>query len=714
MMGLLDLAGAGLELALMAAIATVPLFLVVATTTLAGRKHFAPWFRHALWSLVLIRLVLPVSAPSPVSLQGAWHRLTGTSERTASDIAPAHAALQAAPDDQPKLASQPVPLAVDSIPEFTAPQPTVADDTVLDWVWGLLFLGLILGSIALGFWTAVTTIRLQRRIWRGTIVADAATLDLLAEGCRVFGIRRAVTMSQLSSWGSPATIGVRHPQILLPEESVHWSETELRHVVWHELAHVRRFDAAWNVLLAIVRCLQWWNPMFWWAQRCWLAERELACDALVVERIGASHAADYGRTLLTFIERLGDSRRWGVGSMVPGLVSLLGERATIRRRLMAIAAPAPGDSALRRRLGYIVLILLALVGLTDAAPPAAQVPIETSISLPEGAVWRGGINRSGLATETSTSVYDLESAIERIRQDEPEMSPHVAAECLQRDAASQLRPVPPVHTATDESEQAAMAVLSEDRHLIVRATDEQHRRIREMLECRSKHGYRQVVVETSWVSTPGEITDLIPGGGGEIISPEYRRLRIAEPVAGDSVRMESFYPVPAYVRVMKPGTINRERLSRSPEVNHLFSPKITFFEGMSASVNMEQQRPYVTGFETGGTGEPVAKVTVCHVGNDLQVTARYDDAGKRATLQIAYRHSEVVDVETLKLRLGSKAEEVAVQIPHLSGSLVELTIPVDDGDTVLVAPLRRDKEGFLRIGLITPRLLRLQPDEVSP
>ena len=707
-MGLMDLAGAGIELALIAAIAALPLFLVVAVVTLAGRKRMAPWFRHALWSLVLIRLALPLSIGSPVSLREAWTRVTGGAELTPTEIFSIPDGRQSAqPADLQLPAPQPVPLAADSILENAGPQPAVPDSNLLDWVWGLTLASLVVGSLALGLWTLITTLRLRQRIRSGTIVADAAALDLLAEGCRAFEIHRPVTMSHLPSWGSPATVGVVHPQILLPEDADHWNEAELRHVVWHELAHVRRFDVVWNSLLTIVRCLQWWNPMFWWAQRCWLAERELACDALVVERIGMEHAADYGRTLLSFIERLGTTRSWGVGSVLPGLVNLLGERATIRRRLRALAAPAPGHSALRRRVGYIVLILVAIVGLTDAAPPTAPVITETSITLPDGAAWRGSTTRSGLAT--SSSVYDLEAAIERIRQDEPEMSPHVAAECLQRDAASQLRLVQHVHGATDESELAARAVLSEDRHLIVRATDEQHRRIREMLECRSRHGYRQVVVETSWVSTPGEITDLIPGGGGEIISPEYGRLRVAEPVAGDSVRMESFYPVPAYVRVMKPGTIDRERLSRMPEVNHLFSPKITLFEGMSASVNMERQLPFVTGFETGGTGEPVAKVTVCHVGNDMQVTARYDDAGKRATLQIAYRHSEVVDVETLKLRLGSKAEEVAVQIPHLSGSLVELTIPVDDGDTLLVAPLRRDKEGFLRIGLITPRLLRLQP-----
>ena len=62
-----------LELVFVAAalstIITVPLFLIVLTITGPGRRWLAPWARHTLWSLVLVRLLLPVSFGSPASLQ---------------------------------------------------------------------------------------------------------------------------------------------------------------------------------------------------------------------------------------------------------------------------------------------------------------------------------------------------------------------------------------------------------------------------------------------------------------------------------------------------------------------------------------------------------------------------------------------------------------------------------------------------------------------
>lgn len=706
MMGIMDLAGAGLELVLMSAIAALPLFLVVAIVTLAGRKRFAPWFRHALWSLVLIRLALPVSIGSSFSLQAAWQRLTASGDLTPADIAAlSHQVDEVQTLPSPSLEPALMSLAETPNPVLASAQPISPVVTLVDWMWGLTFLSLVLGSVVLGIWTVATTIRLRNRLRRGEIVADAATLNLVAEGCRAFAIRRPVTVARLPRWGSPATVGIRRPQILLPEDAAQWTRSELRHVVWHELAHIRRYDAAWNVLLAVVRCLHWWNPMFWWAQRSWLAERELACDALVVERIGRDGAADYGRTLVNFVERLGCSRVWNPVSMVPRLVSLLGEKATIRRRLKALAAPAVRDSVSRRRLAGVALILLAFAGLTDAAPRAARVNVTSSITLPEGATWGEGLTRGVPTTETVT--YDLETAIERIRRDEPELSERIVAKTLQQEVYSHAGGGEFAPRPMDEPDAHGPVVLVANRELVVQATAEQHRQIREILDCRCRHGWRQIVIETCWVSTPGELTDLFPGGGGEIVGPAYGLSRSEAANIGGSVQVESLYSVPAYVRVMKAGSVDCTQLARFPRLNVIFAPKVTTFEGQTTSVAMGQVLPFVTGFVDRGSEGRVATVTKCPFGTELNVTARYDDAGQRANLRIAYRQSEVVDVEFLKLRMGMKAEEVAIQVPHLSGSLVDLAISLTDGETVLVAPLRRDKDGHLRIGLITPRLLKL-------
>src|SRR3954452_1495939 len=58
-----------------AALASVPVFVIVLALTSLGRRWLAPWARQALWSIVLLRLLLPVSVGSPVSLQPGALRL---------------------------------------------------------------------------------------------------------------------------------------------------------------------------------------------------------------------------------------------------------------------------------------------------------------------------------------------------------------------------------------------------------------------------------------------------------------------------------------------------------------------------------------------------------------------------------------------------------------------------------------------------------------
>lgn len=65
-LSLLELVVVGLA---KATVSTVPLFVIVLAITGLGRRWLAPWARQTLWSLVLIRLLLPVSFGSPASLQ---------------------------------------------------------------------------------------------------------------------------------------------------------------------------------------------------------------------------------------------------------------------------------------------------------------------------------------------------------------------------------------------------------------------------------------------------------------------------------------------------------------------------------------------------------------------------------------------------------------------------------------------------------------------
>src|SRR5208337_354608 len=109
-------------------------------------------------------------------------------------------------------------------------------------------------------------------------------------------IGRAVEVLETSAATMPMAFGLRDCTILMPAGAQAWTEERRRMVLLHELAHVRRGDAATHLLARIALSLFWWNPLAWSAWRQFLKERERAADDLVLN--AGEPAADYAGHLL--------------------------------------------------------------------------------------------------------------------------------------------------------------------------------------------------------------------------------------------------------------------------------------------------------------------------------------------------------------------------------------------------------------------------------
>ncbi len=76
------------------------------------------------------------------------------------------------------------------------------------------------------------------------------------------------------------------------------SDAELRHVLLHELAHVKRRDVAMNWLVNALLTVHWFNPLLWLAFRQMRADREIACDELALRAMRGEERKAYGDTLI--------------------------------------------------------------------------------------------------------------------------------------------------------------------------------------------------------------------------------------------------------------------------------------------------------------------------------------------------------------------------------------------------------------------------------
>ena len=95
---------------------------------------------------------------------------------------------------------------------------------------------------------------------------------------------------------SPFVVGLVHPKIYLPSNL---SQREYDYIILHEQHHIRRGDHIIKALSFLALCLHWFNPLVWLAFHLASKDMEMSCDEAVVRRMGESIRADYSASLLT-------------------------------------------------------------------------------------------------------------------------------------------------------------------------------------------------------------------------------------------------------------------------------------------------------------------------------------------------------------------------------------------------------------------------------
>ena len=114
--------------------------------------------------------------------------------------------------------------------------------------------------------------------------------------------RRRISIRQSGRFSAPLTYGVLYPVILMPT-STKWENTDsLEYVLTHEYVHIRRFDSIRKLVLIVVLCVHWFNPLVWVMYVLANRDIELSCDEAVVRLFGENAKAAYARALISMEE----------------------------------------------------------------------------------------------------------------------------------------------------------------------------------------------------------------------------------------------------------------------------------------------------------------------------------------------------------------------------------------------------------------------------
>lgn len=96
---------------------------------------------------------------------------------------------------------------------------------------------------------------------------------------------------------SPFVIGIFRPKIYLPGNL---TEQEKAYIILHEQHHIRRFDHFVKLLAFFTLTVHWFNPLVWIAFVLSGKDMEMSCDEAVIRTLGESVRADYAASLLSF------------------------------------------------------------------------------------------------------------------------------------------------------------------------------------------------------------------------------------------------------------------------------------------------------------------------------------------------------------------------------------------------------------------------------
>ena len=218
---------------------------------------------------------------------------------------------------------------------------------VLPWLW-LAGSPLTFALLAGGLIGAERFRRQSQRIESGEI---AQLCRSLAESLQM---TRPVAVGVCDRLLTPVLIGVIRPMILLPPAALNgWTIEQLEMVLWHELAHLRRWDNLVNLLQRALESLLFFHPAVWWISGWARLERELCCDLLVVTRTGRPRA--YAQTLATLAGLPARRQR-------PAAVAMAENQVVLRiRRILDIEGHTTPMKLSRWAVGGAAALVLAPV-----------------------------------------------------------------------------------------------------------------------------------------------------------------------------------------------------------------------------------------------------------------------------------------------------------------------------------------------------------------
>lgn len=645
--------GAGLVFTLLAFVRALPLLVIALVVTLLLRRRIAARYQFLLWMVVGARMLMPFSVPSPVSIHGPLEQLasamvSGTSDAESPEPNYLTEDVQTNGETPPQTISEFM-----DMPRQASPSPRATPAASIDWEFVVAVSSLSLWSLGVVLLLSrgvIAHVRFALRVRSCPPIEDQFVRSPLLEECDSIGLRRPKVV-EAAFLQSPAVFGFWKPTICLPVNlATQLSEQELRWVLRHELAHIKRRDSLWLSVAFLMRALHWYNPLAWFVASRLQALAEESADDVAVRNSQQDTWTDYARMLLHFAEKGGPKP----SRAAVGLLCMAAGNG-LPKRIEMLIQRRPTRLILTRVFAWLAIVGLAIVGLTD------QMVVADAEYYVEADQWEAANNRVPIHASarrdekgaTSPRKRNVEELLAKLK-DEFDI------------------PNPESFLLELVKSQSQLPASIKDGNLMVQLSDVGMLEVDNMLAAMMTRGPRQVVIQcTSW---QGELPPGDPEGWFEDrIETPPGSLQHCPIVAAKLSGV-----LASKIRLFSPG-------------QKLVSPKVIVMAGTTGIISIGPQRAFVTDVKQVASNAYQGVFALVTDGTEIQLQAFPAD-DNACDLKCVLTNTDVEKVQRANLpdfafdahykerestmRHGNQAVEVPVI--HRSSVRTEATLEVEE------------------------------------
>lgn len=336
--------------------------LIIIIKGLFKNKLSAHW-HYYIWFLLLIRLIIPNTPESPLSIFNilpsssssieisqntsmSYEQVNAPSKTTSEHSAINQDAIIKASNIQkgvPKSENTHVP----------EKNPIGINYNLLSIIW-------LIGAVGFILYILSFNTRYLLKVNKQSRYKEGAILSLFEKAKEEMNVRINIPIIYDRNLATPSLFGIFRPKLLLPNLAINTlSEEEKRFVFLHELAHFKRKDNLLNWILVLIQAIHWFNPIVWYAFYKIREDSEVACDAYVLSRLKYEEHKEYGETIINMVKKVSKP------SLNPITTGMAKNKSSVKKRIEMVTK-FKENSWKWSIIAVFIVATLGIVGLTNS------------------------------------------------------------------------------------------------------------------------------------------------------------------------------------------------------------------------------------------------------------------------------------------------------------------------------------------------------------